>query len=176
MEQATRLHWRPARIAPGYGLANTRLAGGVVTHGHDGRHRRLSPLSLYARDNNWGYVGGVLLNSGGRWRAPRNINRLAGRFCRKSITSRTNQSLRHPAELTNFARLYAQRAAAFAMLAFLDDWPEVSHSRSAARQSALTCSAAGSCCCPPGEESLSRKEKEPEGNTILFSGEGGRMA
>src|SRR6201987_1157308 len=66
----------------GYGLANyTDVAGGVVTHGHDGGIDGFLSSYRYMPEQDWGYV--VLLNSTGSGEALENINRLAIEFLSK---------------------------------------------------------------------------------------------
>src|SRR5216684_2712560 len=60
---------------------NTEVAGGVVTHGHDGGIDGFISSYRYMPEQDWGYV--VLLNSAGSGEALENINRLAIEFLSK---------------------------------------------------------------------------------------------
>jgi CubicO group peptidase (beta-lactamase class C family) len=160
----------------GYGLANyTEVAGGVVTHGHDGGIDGFISTYRYMPEQNWGYV--VLLNSAGSGEALENSNHLAIDFLAKdypkpykpvfSLTS---------SDLQAFAGFYAQRAPRNQMLALLDDLAGGVRIRVLAGQ--LTCSSLFGKPQPllPAGKNLFRAEKDPEATTFFFSGEAGKMA
>src|SRR5229473_6342412 len=105
----------------GYGLANyTEVAGGGVTHGHDGGIDGFISTYRYMPEQNWGYV--VLLNSAGSGDALENSNHLAIDFLAKDFPKPYKPVVSMaPNELQAFAGFYAQRAPRDQILAFLDD-------------------------------------------------------
>jgi hypothetical protein len=160
----------------GYGLANyTEVAGGVVTHGHDGGIDGFLSSYRYMPEQDWGYV--VLLNSTGSGQALENINRLAIEFLSRDYPKPYKPvTTLAPAELQSFAGFYVQRAPRSQMLAFLDDLAggiriraiggQLTHSSMFGKPDAML----------PAGKSLFRAEKEPEGTTLFFADEGGSMA
>jgi len=160
----------------GYGLANyTEVAGGVVTHGHDGGIDGFLSSYRYMPEQDWGYV--VLLNSTGSGQALENINRLVIEFLSKDYPKPYKPvTALAPAELQSFAGFYAQRAPRSQMLAFLDDLTGGIRIRTIGGQ--LTHSSMFGKPEPmlPAGKNLFRAEKEPEGTTLFFADEEGRMA
>ncbi len=160
----------------GYGLANyTEVAGGVVTHGHDGGIDGFISTYRYMPEQNWGYV--VLLNSAGSGEALENSNHLAIDFLAKDFPKPYKPVVSMaPNELQAFAGFYAQRAPRDQMLAFLDDLAGGIRIRVLGGQ--LTRSSMFGKPQPllPAGKNLFRGEKEPEATTIFFSGEGGKAA
>jgi CubicO group peptidase (beta-lactamase class C family) len=160
----------------GYGLANyTEVAGGVVTHGHDGGIDGFISSYRYMPEQNWGYV--VLLNSAGSQEALENINHLAIEFLSKDYPRPYKPvNALQPADLQSFAGLYAQRAPRSEMLAFLDEVAGGIRIRAIGGQ--LTRSSLFGKPEPllSAGKNLFRGEKEPEGTTLFFLNETGRMA
>ena len=160
----------------GYGLANyTEVTGGVVTHGHDGGIDGFISSYRYMPEQNWGYV--VLLNSAGAGESLGNINRLAIEFLSKDFPKPYKPvTALAPAELQSFAGFYAQRAPRSQMLAFLDE--VAGGIRIRAIGGRLTRSSIFGKPEPllPAGKNLFRGEKEPEGTTLFFSDEAGRLA
>ena len=160
----------------GYGLANyTEVAGGVVTHGHDGGIDGFLSSYRYMPEQDWGYV--VLLNSTGSGQPLENINRLAIEFLSKDYPKPYKPvTALAPAELQSFAGFYAQRAPRSQMLAFLDDLAGGIRIRAIGGQ--LTHSSMFGKPEPmlPAGKNLFRADKEPEGTTLFFADEGGSMA
>jgi CubicO group peptidase (beta-lactamase class C family) len=160
----------------GYGLANyTDVAGGVVTHGHDGGIDGFLSSYRYMPEQDWGYV--VLLNSTGSGEALENINRLAIEFLSRDYPKPYKPvAALAPAELRSFAGFYAQRAPRSQMLAFLDDLMggirirtidgQLTHSSMFGKPEVML----------PAGKNLFRADKEPEGTTLFFTDEEGRMA
>jgi CubicO group peptidase (beta-lactamase class C family) len=160
----------------GYGLANyTEVAGGVVTHGHDGGIDGFISSYRYMPEQNWGYV--VLLNSAGAGESLEHINRLAIEFLSKDYPRPYKPvSALQPADLQSFAGFYAQRAPRSEVLAFLDEVAGGIRIRAIGGQ--LTRSSLFGKQEPllPAGKNLFRAEKEPEGTTLFFPDEAGRMA
>ena len=160
----------------GYGLANyTEVAGGVVTHGHDGTIDGFVSSYRYMPEQDWGYV--VLLNSAGSQEALENINRLAIQFLSKDYPKPYKPvAALAPAELQSFAGFYAQRAPRTQMLAFLDDLAGGIRIRAIGGQ--LTRSSMFGKPEPllAAGKNLFRADKEPEGTTLFFADEAGHMA
>jgi CubicO group peptidase (beta-lactamase class C family) len=160
----------------GYGLANyTEVAGGVVTHGHDGGIDGFLSSYRYMPEQDWGYV--VLLNSTGSGGALENINRLAIEFLSKDYPKPYKPvAALAPAELQSFTGFYAQRAPRSQMLAFLDDLTggirirviggQLTHSSMFGRPEPML----------PAGKNLFRADKDPEGTTLFFADEPGHMA
>ena len=160
----------------GYGLANyTEVAGGVVTHGHDGGIDGFLSSYRYMPEQDWGYV--VLLNSTGSGEALDDINRLAIDFLSRDYPKPYKPvTALAPAELQSFAGFYARRAPRSQMLAFLNDLTGGIRIRAIGGQ--LTHSSMFGKPAPmlPAGKTLFRAEKEPEGTTLFFADEEGRMA
>ena len=160
----------------GYGLANyTDVAGGVVTHGHDGGIDGFLSSYRYMPEQDWGYV--VLLNSTGSGGALENINRLAIDFLSKDYPKPYKPvAVLAPAELQSFTGFYARRAPRLQMLAFLNDLTGGIRIRAIGGQ--LTHSSMFGKPAPmlPAGKNLFRADKEPEGTTLFFTDEEGRMA
>jgi len=160
----------------GYGLANyTDVAGGVVTHGHDGGIDGFVSSYRYMPEQDWGYV--VLLNSAGSQGALENINRLVIEFLSKDYPKPYKPvAALAPAELQSLAGFYAQRAPRTQMLAFLDELAGGIRIRAIGGQ--LTRSSMFGKPEPllAAGKNLFRADKEPEGTTLFFADEAGRMA
>jgi CubicO group peptidase (beta-lactamase class C family) len=160
----------------GYGLANyTDVAGGVVTHGHDGSIDGFVSSYRYMPEQDWGYV--ALLNSAGSQEALENINRLAIEFLSKDYPKPYKPvAALAPAELQSFAGFYGQRAPRTQRLAFLDDLAGGIRIRAIGGQ--LTRSSMFGKPEPllAAGKNLFRADKEPEGTTLFFADEAGHMA
>ncbi|HXN51365.1 MAG TPA: serine hydrolase domain-containing protein [Candidatus Acidoferrum sp.] len=160
----------------GYGLANyTGVAGGILTHGHDGGIDGFISSCRYMPEQNWGYV--ALLNSAGSGEALENINRLAIEFLSKDYPKPYKPvNALAPAELQSLAGFYAQRAPRSQMLSFLDELAGGIRIRTIGGQ--LTRSSLFGKPQPllPAGKNLFRAEKEPEGTTLFFADESGHMA
>jgi CubicO group peptidase (beta-lactamase class C family) len=160
----------------GYGLANsTNADGGVITHGHNGGIDGFLSSYRYMPEQNWGYV--VLLNSTNSGRALNDLNRLAIDFLSKDF-AKPQQAAIHPAssELKKFTGYYAPRAPRNQIFAFLDDLTGGTRIRvinGKLTRSGLFGSPEPLLCVG---KNLFRGEKEPEGTTIFFTNEAGRMA
>ena len=160
----------------GYGLANyTSVAGGVVTHGHDGGIDGFISSYRYMPEQNWGYI--VLLNSAASQDALETINRLAIEFLSQDAPKPYKPVYAlAPADLQSFAGFYAQRAPRSEMLAFLDELAGGIRIRAINGQ--LTRSSLFGKPQPllPAGKNLFRTEKESEGTTLFVADEAGRMA
>jgi CubicO group peptidase (beta-lactamase class C family) len=160
----------------GYGLANyTGVAGGVLTHGHDGGIDGFISSYRYMPEQNWGYV--VLLNDAGAGEALDNINRVVVEFLSKDYPKPYKPvNALAPAELQSFAGYYAQRAPRSQMLAFLDDLAGGIHIRALNGQ--LTRSSMFGKPQPllSAGKNLFRTEKEPEGTILFFPDQAGHIA
>lgn len=160
----------------GYGLANyTKVAGGLVTHGHDGGIDGFLSSYRYMPEQDWGYV--VLLNSAGSQEALGNINNLAIEFLSKDYPKPYKPvNALAPADLHSFAGLYARRAPRSQMLAFLDDLAGGIRIRAIGGH--LTRSSLFDKPQPllPAGKNLFRGEKDPEGTTLFFKDEAGHLA
>ena len=160
----------------GYGLANyTEVAGGLVTHGHDGGIDGFISSYRYMPEQDWGYV--VLLNSAGSQEALENINHLAIEFLSKDYPKpyKPVKPLA-PADLQALAGLYEQQAPRSQMLAFLDELAGGIRIRAIGGQ--LTRSSLFGKPQPllPAGKGLFRGEKDPEGTTLFFKEEAGHLA
>jgi len=160
----------------GYGLANyTAVAGGVVTHGHDGGIDGFISSYRYMPEQDWGYV--ALLNSTGSGEALENINRLAIEFLSKDYPKPYKPvTALAPAELQSFAGFYAQRAPRSQMLAFLDDLAGGIRIRAIGGQLTHSSMFGKPERMLPAGKNLFRADKEPEGTTLFFADEAGHMA
>jgi CubicO group peptidase (beta-lactamase class C family) len=160
----------------GYGLANyTQVAGGVVTHGHNGGIDGFLSTYRYMPEQNWGYV--ILLNSTNSGRALQELNRLAIAFLSRNFSKTQQPVISLPAsELEKFAGYYAPRAPRDQLFAFADDLTGGVRIGVLNRQ--LTRSGLFGKPEPllPVAKNLFRSAEEPEGSTIFFTGENGRMA
>jgi CubicO group peptidase (beta-lactamase class C family) len=160
----------------GYGLANyTEVACGVLTHGHDGGIDGFISSYRYMPEQEWGYV--VLLNGVGSGEALKNINRFAIEFLSKDYPKPYKPVFAAASpELQSFAGFYSQRAPRSQMLAFLDELAGGIRIRPVDAQ--LTRSSMFGKPQPllPAGKNLFRAEKEPEGSTLFFADEAGRMA
>ena len=159
----------------GYALANyTEVAGGVVTHGHDGGIDGFISSYRYMPEQNWGYV--VLLNSTQSGQALNDLNKLAIDFLSRDFPKPQQPAVSIPvAELENFAGYYAPRAPRSQLLSFIDDLSGGLRVR--VINGKLTRS--GLFGKPenlvPVGKNLFRGEKEPEATTIFFSDVAGNM-
>jgi hypothetical protein len=160
----------------GYGLANyTDVAGGVVTHGHDGGIDGFMSRYRYMPEQNWGYV--VLLNSSSSGKALQDLNRLAVDFLSMDFPK-----LQQPAisiatrELRKFSGFYASRAPRSRLFSFLDEL--TGGVRVRVIKGRLTQSGMFDKPIPliPVSKNLFREEKEPEGTTIFVADKTGNMA
>ena len=160
----------------GYGLANyTDVAGGVVTHGHNGGIDGFISAYRYMPEQNWGYV--VLLNSSSSVKALRDLNRLAVDFLSKDFPKLQQPAIGIAAgELRKFSGFYVPRAPRSQMLSFLDEL--TGGVRIRVINGRLTQSGMFDKPIPliPVGKNLFRGEKEPEGSTIFFAAEAGNMA
>jgi CubicO group peptidase (beta-lactamase class C family) len=160
----------------GYGLANyTDVAGGVVTHGHDGGIDGFISTYRYMPEQNWGYV--VLLNSSSSGKALRDLNLLAVDFLSKDFPKLQQPAISMTAgELRKFSGFYVPRAPRNQMFSFLDEL--AGGVRIRVINGRLTQSRMFDKPIPliPVGKNLFREEKEPEGSTIFFADETGNMA
>jgi CubicO group peptidase (beta-lactamase class C family) len=160
----------------GYGLANyTDVAGGVVTHGHDGGIEGFISAYRYIPEQNWGYV--LLLNSSSSGKALRDLNLLAVDFLSKDFPKLQQPAISIAAgELRKFSGFYAPRAPRSQMLSFLDEL--TGGVRIRVINGRITQSGMFDKPIPliPVGKNLFRGEKEPEGSTIFFAAEAGNMA
>jgi CubicO group peptidase (beta-lactamase class C family) len=160
----------------GYGLANyTEVAGGVLTHGHDGGIDGFISSYRYMPEQDWGYV--VLLNSASSQEALENINHLAIEFLSKDSPKPYKAVTTVPApELQAFAGFYAQRAPRSQMAAFIDELAGGIRIRVVGGQLTRSSMFGKPEALLPVGERLFRAEKEPEATTIFFTDESGAMA
>jgi len=160
----------------GYGLANyTGVAGGVVTHGHDGGIDGFISSYRYMPEQNWGYV--VLLNDAGAGEALENINRLVIEFLSKDYPKPYKPvNALTSVELQSFAGYYAQRAPRSQMLAFLDDLAGGIRIRALDGQLTRSSMFGKPQALLAAGKNLFRTDKEPEGTTMFFADEAGHMA
>jgi CubicO group peptidase (beta-lactamase class C family) len=160
----------------GYGLANyTAVAGGVVTHGHDGGIDGFISSYRYMPEQDWGYV--ALLNSTGSGEALENINRLAIEFLSRDYPKPYKPvTALAPAELQSFAGFYAKRAPRSQMHAFLDDLAGGIRIRAIGGQLTHSSMFGKPERMLPAGRNLFRADKEPEGTTLFFADEAGHMA
>ena len=160
----------------GYGLANySSVEGGVVTHGHNGGIDGFLSTYRYMPEQNWGYV--ILLNSTNSGKALRDATRLAIDFLSKDLPKPQQAPVSMPVkDLEKFAGYYAPRAPRNQMFAFLDDL--MGGTRIRFENGRLTRSSLFGQSEPllPVGKNLFRGEHEPEGTTIFFTNEEGRMA
>ena len=105
----------------GYGLANyAEVAGGLVTHGHDGGIDGFISSYRYMPEQNWGYV--VLLNSTQSGQAFNALNKLAIDFLSKDFPKPQQPAVSiSAAALEKFAGYYAPRAPRSELLSFIED-------------------------------------------------------
>ena len=160
----------------GYGLANySSVEGGVVTHGHDGGIDGFISTYRYMPEQNWGYV--VLLNSTNSGRALTDLNRLAIDFLSKEFSKPQQPAIQLAAsELEKLAGFYAPRAPRSQTFAFLEDLAGGTRIRvinGKLTRSGLFGQPEPLVCVG---KNLFRGEKEPEGTTIFFTSESGKMA
>lgn len=159
----------------GYGLANyTEVAGGVVTHGHDGGIDGFISTYRYMPEQNWGYV--VLLNSTQSGEALVNLNALAIDFLSKDFPKPQQPAVSIPAaELEKFASYYSPRAPRNQLLAFIGDLTGGVRIRVINGQ--LTRSGLFDKPEPlvPVGKNFFRGEKEPEATTIFVTDDAGQM-
>ena len=159
----------------GYGMCNyTSVEGGVVTHGHDGGIDGFISSYRYMPEQNWGYV--VLLNSDNSQQALESLNHLAIDFLSKDLP-KPQQPVKSLSTnvLAQFAGYYAPRAPRSQLFAFVDDLTGGTRIR------VINGKLARSGLFGRPEPLLSvgrnlfRGEKEPEGTTVFFVTETGRM-
>jgi CubicO group peptidase (beta-lactamase class C family) len=160
----------------GYGLANySSVEGNVVTHGHDGGIDGFISSYRYMPEQNWGYV--VLLNSTVSGKALHDMNLLAIDFLSKDFAKPQQTPINQTAaELEKFAGFYAARAPRSQLFAFLDDLFAGTRIRvinGKLTRSGLFGQPEPLLCVG---KNVFRSEKEPEGTTIFFVNESGKMA
>ena len=159
----------------GYGLANySEVAGGVVTHGHDGGIDGFISTYRYMPEQNWGYV--VLLNSTQSYKALIDLNTLAIDFLSKDFAKPQQPAVSVvSADLEKFAGFYTNLAPRDQLLSFLDDFGGM---RIRIANGQLTHS--GLFGKPEPLISLGknffRGEKEPEATTVFIALPDGGMA
>ncbi len=159
----------------GYGMCNyTSVEGGVVTHGHDGGIDGFISSYRYVPEQNWGYV--VLLNSDNSQQALESLNHLATDFLSKDLPKPQQPVISLSTNvLAQFAGYYAPRAPRSQLFAFVDDLTGGTRIR------VINGKLARSGLFGRPEPLLSvgrnlfRGEKEPEGTTVFFATETGRM-
>jgi len=159
----------------GYGLANySEVAGGVVTHGHDGGIDGFISTYRYMPEQNWGYV--VLLNSTQSYKALLDLNALAIDFLSKDFPKPQQPAVSVPAaDLQNVAGFYTNLAPRSQIVAFLDDFGGV---RIGVANGQLTRSGLFGKPEPliPLGKNFFRGEKDPEATTVFISLPNGKMA
>jgi hypothetical protein len=162
----------------GYGLANyTEVAGGFVTHGHDGGIDGFISTYRYMPEQGWGYV--VLLNraDAGAGGALENINRLAIEFLSRDYPKPYKPVIAvTPGELQALAGFYAPRAPRSQMFAFTEELMGGVRVRMADGQLTRAGMFGKAHRLLPAGKNLFREEKDPEGTTLFLPGEGGGMA
>jgi CubicO group peptidase (beta-lactamase class C family) len=159
----------------GYGMCNyTSVEGGVVTHGHDGGIDGFISSYRYMPEQNWGYV--VLLNSDNSQQALESLNHLAIDFLSKDLPKPQQPVTPLSTNvLAQFAGYYAPRAPRSQLFAFVDDLTGGTRIRVINGKLARS----GLFGRPEPLFSVGRNlfrgEKEPEGTTVFFVTETGRM-
>jgi len=159
----------------GYGLANyTEVAGGVVTHGHDGGIDGFISSYRYMPEENWGYV--VLLNSTQSFQALLDLNQLAIDFLSKDFPKTQQPAVSVPAaDLEQFAGYYAPRAPRSQLLSFIEDLSgglrirvihgQLTRSSLFGKPEPLLCVG----------KNFFRGEKEPEATSVFVTDSAGHM-
>jgi CubicO group peptidase (beta-lactamase class C family) len=160
----------------GYGLANyTQVTGSVVTHGHNGGIDGFLSTYRYMPEQNWGYV--ILLNSTNSGRALLDLNRLAIDFLSKDFPKTQQPLISLPASaLEKLSGYYAPRAPRDQLFAFADDLTGGLRVRVLNGQLTRSSLFGKPELLLPVAKNLFRGAEEPEGTTIFFTGEDGRMA
>ncbi len=160
----------------GYGLANyTRVMGDVVTHGHDGGIDGFVSSYRYMPEQNWGYV--ALLNNASSGEAFEKINELAIAFLSKGFAKPYKPlAPAPPADLQALAGFYVPRAPRSQLLAFVDDLTGPVRMRVLGGQLMRSGLFGKPSVLLPVGKNLFREEKEPEGTTLFFEGEAGRLS
>jgi CubicO group peptidase (beta-lactamase class C family) len=105
----------------GYGLANySEVAGGVVTHGHDGGIDGFISTYRYMPEQNWGYV--VLLNAAYSSKALEDLNKLAILFLSRDFPKpQPTWAQLAPRDLEKLTGYYTPRAPRNQLFSFIDD-------------------------------------------------------
>ena len=159
----------------GYGLANyTEVAGGVVTHGHDGGIDGFISTYRYMPEQNWGYV--ILLNSTQSYQALLDLNKLAIDFLSGNYPKRQQPAVSIPAsELQKFAGFYAPRAPRSQLFAFMDGLTgglrirvingQLTHSSLFGKPEVMI----------PVGKNFFRGEKDPEATAVFVTDSSGQM-
>jgi len=160
----------------GYGLCNySSVEGGVLTPGHDGGIDGFISSYHYMPEQNWGYV--ILLNSDNSQQALESLNHLAVDFLSKDFSKPQQPVAPIPTNvMKQFTGYYAPRAPRSQLFAFLDDL--TGGTRIRVINGKLTRSGLFGQPEPLVYvgKNLFRGEKEPEGTTVFFVAESGRMA
>ena len=159
----------------GYGMCNyTGVEGGVVTHGHDGGIDGFISSYRYMPEQNWGYV--VLLNSDNSQQALESLNRLAIDFLSKDLPKPQQPVTSLSTNvLAQFAGYYAPRAPRSQLFAFVDDLTGGTRIRVINGKLARSGLFGRTEPLLSVGRNLFRGEKEPEGTTVFFVTETGRM-
>jgi CubicO group peptidase (beta-lactamase class C family) len=159
----------------GYGLANyTEVEGVVVTHGHDGGIDGFLSSYRYMPEQNWGYV--VQLNSTQSGRALVDLNRLAIDFLSKDFQKPQQLIVSLlPSELEKFTGYYAPRAPRNQLLSFVDSLTGGVRIRIADGHLIRSTMFGTTEPLFPVGKNVFRGEKEPEGTTLFFSDDSGKM-
>ncbi len=159
----------------GYGLANyTEVAGGVVTHGHDGGIAGFISTYRYMPEQNWGYV--VLLNSTQSGQALNELNKLAIDFLSKGFPASQQPSVSVPdSQLEMFTGYYAPRAPRSQLFSFLDDLSGGLRVRVIHGQLTYSSLFGKPTVLIPVARNLFRGEKDPEATCIFVPDGTGRM-
>lgn len=159
----------------GYGLANyTEVAGGVVTHGHDGGIDGFISSYRYMPEQNWGYV--VLLNSTQSGQALNDLNKLAIDFLSKDFPKPQQAAIPFSAaDLEKYAGYFAPRAPRSQLLSFIDDLSGGLRIRVIHGQLTRSGLFGKPENLVPVGKGLFRGEEEPEATTIFVSDSAGIM-
>ncbi len=159
----------------GYGLANyTSVAGGVVTHGHDGGIDGFISTYRYMPEQNWGYV--VLLNGTESYQALLDLNRLAIDFLSKDFPKPQQPAVpMQPAGLEKFVGYYAPSAPRSQLFSFMEDLSGGVRVRVINGQLTRSGLFGKPEAMIPVGKNLFRGEKEPEATTIFVTNPAGEM-
>jgi CubicO group peptidase (beta-lactamase class C family) len=159
----------------GYGLANyTSVAGGVVTHGHDGGIDGFISTYRYMPEQNWGYV--VLLNSTQSFQALLDLNRLAIDFLSKDFPKSQQPAVTMTAaDLDKFAGYYAPRAPRSQLFAFMEDFTGGLRLRVINGQLTRSSLFGKPELLIPVGKNFFRDEKDPEATAVFATDSAGQM-
>jgi CubicO group peptidase (beta-lactamase class C family) len=160
----------------GYGLANySSVAGGVVTHGHDGGIDGFISTYRYMPEQNWGYV--VLLNGTESYQALLELNRLAIDFLSKDFPKTQEPAISiSAADLEKFAGYYEPSAPRSQLYSFMEDFSGGLRIRIIDGQLTRSGLFGKPVALVPVAKNLFRGEKDPEATCIFVPDNAGNMA